>query len=229
VSVAGLRVPGSTIDDLNPDAVVDESYFRGSGTSQATAVTAGAVALLLDHRPDLTPDMVKAILRNTATPIAGANSSDQGAGLINVRAASGTTARPRDLQSWPAATGTGSLETARGGEHVADEGVELIGEFDIMGQPWDGALWAPLSAAGAAWSDGTWNGTVWTGAGWDGGNWVTTAWAGKSWSGKSWSDNSWTGKSWSGKSWSGETWTGKSWSGKSWSGKSWSVASWILP
>ena len=186
------------------------------------------MALLLDARPNLTPDMVKAILRKTATPIAGANTRDQGAGMINVRDANGASVRRSDRQSWPVATGTGSLEAARGGEHVADDGVELIGEIDIMGQPWDGLRWARLSAVGAAWSDGTWNGSVWTGSQWDGGNWVTTAWTGKSWSGKSWSDYSWSGKSWSGKSWSGTSWTGKSWSGKSWSGKSWSVDSWNL-
>ena len=87
VSIAGLRDPGSMIDDLHPDAVVDGRFFRGSGTSQATAITAGAVALLLDARPDLTPDMVKAILRKTATPIDGAKKRDQGAGMINVREA----------------------------------------------------------------------------------------------------------------------------------------------
>jgi serine protease AprX len=226
VSIAGLRDPGSIIDDLHPDAVVDERYFRGSGTSQAAAVTAGAVALLLDARPELTPDMVKAVLRNTATPIAGASTRDQGRGMIDVRAASAASTRRTDSQRWPVATGTGLIEVARGGEHVADDGVELIGEFDIMGQPWDGPSWASLSAVGAAWSDGSWNGSVWTGSQWDGGSWATTQWTGKSWSGKSWSDYSWSGKSWSGTSWSGESWSGKSWSGKSWSGKSWSVDTW---
>jgi serine protease AprX len=93
VSIAGLRDPGSTIDVLHPEAVVDGRYFRGSGTSQATAVTAGAVALLLDAQPNLTPDMVKAVLRKTATPIAGASTRDQGAGLINLRAASSPSAQ----------------------------------------------------------------------------------------------------------------------------------------
>ena len=228
VSIAGLRDPGSMIDDQHPEAVVDGVYFRGTGTSQATAVTAGAVALLLDARPNLTPDMVKAILRDTATPIADATARDQGAGMIDVRAANNTSTRRTEPQSWPPATGAGSLEAARGTDHVADDGVELRGEIDIMGQPWDGLRWAPLSAAGAAWSDGTWNGSIWTGSEWAGGSWVTTAWTGKSWSGKSWSEYTWAGKSWSGKSWSGTSWTGKSWSGKSWSGKSWSVVSWNL-
>ncbi|MDQ1423322.1 MAG: serine protease AprX [Acidimicrobiaceae bacterium] len=221
VSVLGLRDPGSIIDDLHPDAVVDGRYFRGSGTSQATAITAGAVALLLDARPELTPDMVKAILRETATPLAGATTRDEGGGLINVRAANAAVVRPNYRQTWPAANGSGSLETARGGEHVADDGVELTGEVDIMGQAWNGARWAKLSAIGAAWSGGSWNGAVWTGSTWNGTNWESTTWSGRSWSGRSWS-----GRSWSGRSWSGRSWSGRSWSGRSWSGRSWSVAAW---
>ena len=35
----GLRVPGSYIDQNNPSAVLGDNYFRGSGTSEATAFT----------------------------------------------------------------------------------------------------------------------------------------------------------------------------------------------
>jgi serine protease AprX len=224
VSIAGLRDPGSAIDTLHPDAVVDGRYFRGSGTSQATAVTVGAVALLLDAQPNLTPDMVKAALRKTATPIAGASSREQGAGLINVRAASSASTQRSDRQSWPTANGSGSLEAARGGEHVANNGVELSGEIDIMGHSWDGRRWARLSAVGAAWSGGKWNGSLWTGTKWHQGDWATTPWTGMSWSGMSWSGMSWSGMSWSGTNGSGMSWSGMSWSGMSWSGMSWSVA-----
>jgi serine protease AprX len=165
--------------------------------------------------------MVKALLRNTSSPIVGATAREQGRGLINVSAASTAGVPSNNRQSWPAARGSGLLETARGGEHVADDGVELTGEVDILGQAWNGPQWMVLSAVGAAWSDGSWNGSVWTGSGWDGANWTSSAWNGKSWSGKSWSGKSWSGKSWSGKSWSGLSWSGKSWSGKSWSGSNW--------
>jgi serine protease AprX len=226
VSIAGLRDPGSTVDELHPDAVVDGRYFRGSGTSQATAATAGAVALLLDARPNLTPDMVKAVLRKTASPIAGASTRDEGDGMIDVRAAAVAAVQPNRSQAWPTANGSGSLEAARGGEHVADDGVELTGEIDIMGQPWNGRGWARLSAVGEAWSGGTWNGSVWTGSGWDGDNWAATAWTGNSWANRSWSNRSWSNRSWSNRSWSNRSWSNRSWSGESWSGDSWSVAGW---
>ena len=59
----GLRVPGSYIDQTNPSAALGDRYFRGSGTSEATAITSGAVALLLQKYPKLTPDQVKEYLR----------------------------------------------------------------------------------------------------------------------------------------------------------------------
>ena len=61
-SIESLRVPGSFIDQEHPEGYVDEQLFKGSGSSQAAAVVAGGVALLLDARPDLTPDEIKSLL-----------------------------------------------------------------------------------------------------------------------------------------------------------------------
>ena len=228
VSVASLRDPGSTIDDAHPTAVVDERFFRGSGTSQAAAATAGAVALLLDARPSLTPDQTKVLLRSTATDVATTETRATGAGRINVYKASRTSVSSTTKQGWTLSTGTGTLEGARGTEHLTADGVELRGEIDVMGQPWDGKVWAPKAFAGQAWNDGWWNGTEWTGTclcsdSWTGKSWTGKSWTGKSWTGKSWTSETWTGKSWTGKSWTGDAWTGKSWTGKSWTGKSWTT------
>ena len=88
--MVSLRVPGSYIDTQHPEGLVagDNAgrFFRGSGTSQATAVTSGEVALLLQARPTLTPDQVKALLRSTADPLAAANPA-QGAGVTDLAAA----------------------------------------------------------------------------------------------------------------------------------------------
>ena len=73
VSLIGARVPGSAADTDHPEARVGTTQFRGSGTSQAAAVVSGAVALLLQQRPDLTPDQVKDIIGDSgrqADPLA---------------------------------------------------------------------------------------------------------------------------------------------------------------
>ncbi len=60
--ILGLAAPQSRLVQENPSAVIDGTYLRGSGTSQAAAVVSGAAALLIDQRPELTPDQVKALL-----------------------------------------------------------------------------------------------------------------------------------------------------------------------
>jgi serine protease AprX len=223
-SIVSLRNPGSYVDSANPNARVGDGYFKGSGTSQAAAVVSGAVALLLSQRPDLKPDQVKALLRGTASPMLLADSAGRGAGEINLGAAS-QAAAPAGSQTAAPSTGTGSLEAARGTQHVADGDVDLTGERDVLG-PWDANAWATSSSAGTAWVDGRWNGRDWTGGCWCTSTWAGPAWSPVDWSGQSWSGRSWSGRSWSGRSWSGRSWSGDGWSGRSWSGRSWSGRSW---
>lgn len=58
-----------------------------SGTSIAVPVVAGAVALMLQANPNLTPSLVKSILMYSAQQIAGFNTLEQGAGELNVHGA----------------------------------------------------------------------------------------------------------------------------------------------
>jgi serine protease AprX len=58
-----------------------------SGTSVASPVVAGAAALLIERNPNLTPNLVKALLEYTAQPLSGFSNFDQGAGLLNVEGA----------------------------------------------------------------------------------------------------------------------------------------------
>jgi serine protease AprX len=53
---------GSEYTKLCPTCVVDGEYFRVGGTSMAAAVASGAIATLLQARPDWTPDQVKGVL-----------------------------------------------------------------------------------------------------------------------------------------------------------------------
>lgn len=65
-------------------AVPESGYEMSSGTSYSAAEVSGIVALMLQRRPDLTPDKVKAILRATAKDL-GPRGPDAmfGAGLAD--------------------------------------------------------------------------------------------------------------------------------------------------
>jgi serine protease AprX len=227
-SVTSLRVPGSYLDSTYPAARVGDRFFRGSGTSQAAAYVSGAAALVLQQRPTLTPDQLKDLFKGTASRLQSADSLAQGAGAVNLSALYSKAVNPLAVQVFAPATGLGSLEAARGSDHLSMNGVELRGEKDIFGNDFSSAVWAPMSAAGTSWNGGTWNGSTWTGPGWSssGLSWSGVSWSGVSWSGVSWSGVSWSGVSWSGVSWSGVSWSGVSWSGVSWSGVSWSSTDW---
>ncbi len=223
-SIASLRDPGSYLDVAHDTARYQDRFFKGSGTSQAAAVVSGAVALLLDQRPGLSPDQVKALLRGTASPMPLADAAGRGAGEIDLLAASLASA-PRASQSTEPTTGLGSLEEARGSQHVSDGDTELTGERDILG-PWKASRWAAASSAGTAWVGGRWNGRQWTGdcwcdSTWSGATWSAVTWSGNSWAGRSWAGRSWAGRSWAGRSWAGDGWSGRSWAGRSWAGRSW--------
>jgi serine protease AprX len=219
----GLRVPGSFIDQSNPSGILDGQYMRGSGTSEATAVTSGAVALILQRYPSLTPDGVKAFFERDAHPLNGVGPQAQGAGELDLAAmlSDAPLGYAVNVQSFANADGTGSVEAARGSDHVSLQGVPLTGEIDIFGHGFDSSAIAQAEASGSSWSGGTWNGSTWSGSSWSG-----SSWSGSSWSASTWSGSSWSGSSWSGSSWSGSSWSASSWSGSSWSGGSWSSASW---
>jgi serine protease AprX len=225
-SLQGLQVPGSYIDQMYGDtSAFGDQYFRGSGTSQAAAITSGAAALLLQQRPSLTPDQVKALLTDTARVLPVADSQAQGAGLISVKAA-GAAATPLAVQSWPLSGGLGTLDGARGVAKLVLNGVTLSGQKDIFGKTYYAPTRAAQELTGSSWADGTWNGSSWAGSSWAGSSWAGATWAGATWAGATWAGSSWATGVWDGSSWAGSSWAGSSWAGSSWAGSSWAGSSW---
>ena len=222
IHLQGLRVPGSYIDLNYSSAVFGDRFFRGSGTSEATALTSGAVALLLQKFPALRPGQVKAILARTAASLPNIAVQAQGSGLLQAGAAVGDTqALPNSWQAFWPSIGTGSLEKSRGTNHILFGGVPLAGEQDIFGHSFSAGQMVLPELLGQSWSGGTWNGTTWSGTTWSGTTWSGTTWSGTTWSGTTWSGTTWSGTTWSGTTWSGTTWSGTTWSGDFWSSDIW--------
>jgi serine protease AprX len=82
VNITSVRSPRSYLDKANGSARVGEWYFTLSGTSMATPIVSGIIAQILEDRPSLTPDTVKARLLATAED-RGLPANDQGRGYVN--------------------------------------------------------------------------------------------------------------------------------------------------
>jgi serine protease AprX len=146
-----LRVPGSTLDLEFPGARVDERYFRGSGTSQAAAVTSGVAARILGARPELGPDQLKAVLTSGAVDLRDPRWAD-GAGRIDLRRSLAVpTPAPEDARQrfTPAVLDLDKLRR------------ELSGDDSDMGP-------------GAQWEGRRWSGRRWSGRRWSGDSWIDT-------------------------------------------------------
>ncbi len=194
--VASLRVPGSFLDTTYPlarlsDPLTCTQLFRGSGTSQAAAVTSGAAALLIQHRPTLTPDQVKALLTSTAFAL-GMPVWQQGSGMISVAAAL-RAPTPIGTQTFPASSGTGLLESARGSAHVGTSATDVLtGEYHAFKSSFAAPSWAKASNARAAWTNQSFDAS---------GRLLSGTWSGSTWSGSTWSGSTWSGSTWSGIGW----------------------------
>ena len=66
--ITGITRPGSTLTQEYPDYLLGTGEFVMTGSSQASALVSGIVALLLQLEPDLSPDDVKCKLTSSAEP-----------------------------------------------------------------------------------------------------------------------------------------------------------------
>jgi serine protease AprX len=237
-SLVSLRAAGSNIDANHPEGRVAGDptgrLFRGSGTSQAAAVVSGAVADLLQAFPTLTPDQVKYALTSTAQSVPASTPAAAGFGVINLQSAydsashllgaddKARTMRAAAVQSFPQATGDGSIDAARGGSVLVDaDGNALTGELDVQGNPWNAGSWWQHSSTATTWSGGRWLGTTWAGDGWETTGLSSARWSSARWSSARWSDAEWSSARWSSARWSSARWSSARWSSEHWSANSW--------
>ncbi len=198
--IQGLRVPNSLIDLTFPAARIGERYFRGTGTSEAAAITSGTVALMLQKFPWMTPDIVKQTIMDTARVMASSSPNATGRGAIDVSMLSQATPTTPVGGRPSRAHGLGTIEASRGGRHIRVNGKELRGERDVAGQT------VPTGMIDSNLTRGSWSGSTWSGSTWSGSTWSGSTWSGSTWSGSTWSGSTWSGSTWSGSTWSSGTW-----------------------
>jgi serine protease AprX len=250
VHTVSLRSPGSAVDQKYgaTGSAIGTGYFKGTGTSMATASVSGVVAQMLTAKPTLTPDQVKARLMDTARAITVTDPLRAGKGLIDAYAAAtskSTRAANGGLGTPPQSSALGLLQNDRGSVSVelqAYAGLDLLGhpilaEIQLQGEfvaktnpltlllnptglvPWIGAEYVLYG-----WEATNWSGTNWSATNWSGTNWSATNWSGTNWSATNWSGTNWSGTNWSNLDWNATNWSGTNWSATNWSATNWSSA-----
>ena len=140
-------------------------------------MVSGALALILQRHPQLTPNQLKQILVQSAQAYPA--QADR-AGTLNITAALQASAHP------PA--NSTQIPVAVGGTPPPSGAVTLL---------WDGSRWSTTYWDGSRWSNAYWDGSRWSGSmEWDGSRWTSAYWDGSRWSSTYWDGSRWSNAPW---------------------------------
>jgi serine protease AprX len=240
--LVSLRAPGSAVDLANEGSRVETAYFRGSGTSMATAVTAGAAAALLSERPGLSPDRVKNVLVGSTYDAPGLGSADA-AGTGGLDLAAAYDARARKVRSPRAGRAGGDQEAAFAelarawADNDFNAAARAWAAMDVQARAWAARAWAAMVWQRAnswsttewlarAWAARAWAGASWSGAAWSGDDWLARAWAARAWADTDWAARAWAARAWAARAWADGSWTARAWSDADWAARAWAADGW---
>ncbi|MEZ4865471.1 MAG: S8 family serine peptidase [Caldilineaceae bacterium] len=137
----------------------DTTYYRMSGTSMAAGVVAGAVAILLEDEPNLTPDQVKYRLMATAQPFNQGESCTTGAGYLDIYNA----VNSKTTQS--ANTGVQASQMLWSGSNPITWGSVSWNSVSWNSVSWNSVSWNSVSWNSVSWNSVSWNSNIGNNAG----------------------------------------------------------------
>jgi serine protease AprX len=188
VVAAGVNVLGEMPDDAlisqqYPDARQDSGLFRGSGTSQSTAVVSGLAALYLQSHKWASPYQVKAAIRGAANKVG--NGKTDGEGLVAV---------PTGAAYNPFNTGESSLN---------------MFQWYSTASIW-GPFWLGTDPNTDAWDVRNWTARHWLARNWTARHWLARNWTDDNWAARNWTVRNWTARHWLARNWAAASWDGVS-------------------
>jgi serine protease AprX len=143
----------------------------------AAPVVAGAIAVLLEKQPSLTPAQIKQRLVSTVTSLAPIPAVSAGAGLLNV----------------PAALASLDTSKAKAKGRVTDAFAKDMRKF-IQGQafPWrDVTFNGGVDSHNVTWDNVTWDNVTWDNVTWDNISWENFTWENVTWDNVTWDNVTW--------------------------------------
>jgi serine protease AprX len=155
--VGPLASSGATLAIEFPTRVIGSRYIQLSGTSAAAPAVSGAVALLAQTHPSLSPDQVKWLLAHTARPI-GHGLAGTGAGELNLGAAAAF------QNSVPRANLGLTPNRLVGLAYLSQTGQSSVSWDSVS---WDSVSWDSVSWDSVSWDSVSWDSVSWDSVSWD--------------------------------------------------------------